>query len=53
VTVIVGTKPVVWFQNLLPCSSVRISLDRGIGIPALIVAQIFWQTIHRGERLIE
>jgi hypothetical protein len=42
-TVIDGTKDAVRFQSRLPSSSVHILLDRGIGVPALIVAQIFWQ----------
>src|SRR5580704_12268414 len=50
-TVIVGTRHIVWFQSLLPCSSARISLRHGIGRPALIVVQIFWLTTHRGEWL--
>jgi hypothetical protein len=51
--VIDGAKRAVRFQSRLPSSSVHILLDRGIGVPALIVAQIFWQTIHDGERLIQ
>jgi len=49
-TVIDGAKRAVRFQSRLPSSSVHILLDRGIGVPALIVVQIFWQTIHDGER---
>jgi hypothetical protein len=47
----VGTKHVVWFQSFLPCSPMHISRDREAGIPAPIVAQVFWQTIHFGERV--
>jgi hypothetical protein len=48
-TVIDGTKHAVWFQSRL-LSSAHILLDREVGVPALIVAQIFWQTIHHGDR---
>jgi hypothetical protein len=52
-TVIDGAKRAVRFQSRLPSSSVHILFDRGIGVPALILARIFWQTIHHSEWLIE
>src|SRR6266851_5371293 len=39
-TVVEGTKHIVWSQNLRPCNSVHISLDRRV-FPSHLGAQIF------------